>query len=202
MNTRTMLRAAGACGLAAASFASQADCAGSGLLLRAGAHDLIPGSSTSTAIGNIGVQDRIGPTFNIDYRFCEHYVIDVLAALPFTQDLTLNGARVGSTQHLPPTVSIQYHALPGATIDPYFGIGLNHTMFRNESLDSGARLKLDNTWGYAAQLGVDWNFAPRWLVGVDGRFIQIEPKAHVNGGDIGKVKINPVAVGITVGYRY
>ena len=79
-----------------------------------------------------------------------------LAALPVTQGIAIDGSRVASTQHLPPTLSLQFHPRGDATIDPYVGVGVNHTFFFREALP-GAKLQLSDTWGYAGQMGVDWH---------------------------------------------
>lgn len=202
MNTRRIFRLAGACGLAAASFATQANCGTSGWSARIGAHDIIPSEDTSLAAGKVSVKNKVTPTLNLDYRFCEHLEVDVLGSLPVTHDILLNGSKIGSTQHLPPTVTLRWHPLNASSaVDPYVGVGVNYTMFRNESSSLGS-LKLDNTVGVAAAVGIDWNLNKHWLVGVDGRYIKIEPKAHLNGGDLGTVKINPFVAGVTLGYRF
>lgn len=171
--------------------------------VRVGVHNIDPtGGSSQTAAGDIQVKSKIGPTLNLDYRVCHNVTIDILGAIPFTHDIKLNGQEVGTTRHLPPTVTVQYHPLPDATFDPFVGAGVNRTFFFNESLSNGPNLQLSNTWGYTVQGGVDWKFAPAWVAGVDIRYIQIEPDASVGGTPIGKVKINPLAYGINVGYRF
>jgi outer membrane protein len=170
--------------------------------VRLGIHDIDPAGGTShTAAGDVAVKSKLGPTLNLDYRICRSLTLDVLGALPFTQDIRLNGSVAGSTRHLPPTVILQYHPLPDAAIDPYLGAGVNRTFFFNESLP-GANLQLSNTWGFAAQGGVDWKLAPSWVLGADLRYIQIEPQASVNGTPIGKVRIDPLAYGVNLGYRF
>ena len=170
--------------------------------VRLGAHNIDPAGGTShTAAGDIKVDSKFGPTLNLDYRICRNLTLDVLGALPYTHDIRLNGNVVGSTRHLPPTLTLQYHPLADSAVDPFVGVGVNRTFFFNESLP-GANLQLSNTWGFTAQGGVDWKFAPSWVLGVDLRYIQIEPDASVNGTPIGKVKINPLAYGLSVGYRF
>jgi outer membrane protein len=192
--------------IAMASFSpllAQADCFNqpNPWMVRVGVHNIDPTGTSHTAAGDVQVKSKIGPTLNLDYRICDNVTIDVLGALPYTHDIRLNGSVVGSTRHLPPTVTVQYHPLTQAAIDPFVGIGVNRTFFFNESLP-GANLQLSNTWGFAAQGGVDWKFAPSWVAGVDLRYIQIEPNASVNGTPIGKVKINPLAYGVSVGYQF
>lgn len=172
-------------------------------MVRVGAHNIDPTQTSSTAVGDIDVSSKLGPTFNVDYTFCRNFTVDVLASLPYTHDIKLNGSKVGSTQHLPPTVSLQYHPITDSPFDPFIGVGINYTMFFNTSLNiPGASLDLKNTWGYALQGGVDYKLDRNWRVGADVRYIQIEPDAYINGTNIGTVKIDPLAYGVTVGYAF
>lgn len=171
--------------------------------VRIGAHNVDPSGGTSrTAAGDITVDDRTGPSFNLEYRLSDQLRIDVLAALPFRHDIRLDGGKIGSTRHLPPTVSLQWHPVPDARFDPFIGIGVNYTLFFEESLDIPAELELDDTWGLAGRIGVDYHFSPRWLIGADLRYIEIESEARIDGAKIGDVKISPLAYGLQLGYRF
>jgi len=139
---------------------------------RAGVHDISPSAgASSTAAGDVSVKSKVTPTLNLDYRFCKYFEVDVLGSLPVTHDIALNGAEVGTTRELPPTVSLRYHPLTDSKIDPYAGLGINRTFFFNESLSGGANLQLSNTWGYAAQIGADWLVQGPWIVGADVRYV-------------------------------
>jgi outer membrane protein len=181
-----------------------ADCAAPGQwMARVGAHNVDPSKTSTTDVGDITVSSKVGLTFNVDYTFCRNFTVDLLAALPFTHDISLDGQKIGSTQHLPPTLTLQYHPLVDSQWDPFVGVGINYTMFFNTSLDiPNASLDLKNTVGYAAQVGVDYKIDKHWRVGVDGRYIQIESDAYVNGTKIGTVDIDPYVYGATLGYAF
>lgn len=180
-------------------------------MVRLGGHNVDPTGGTSQLAGGalpVEVDSKFGPTFNIDYRLCKNFTVDLLGALPFTQDIKSNGTKIASVQHLPPVLGLQWHPLADQPFDPFIGVGLNYTWFMHKStyapLPPNTKLSLNNTWGFAAQAGLDYNIDRNWVVGVDVRYISIEPHASVNilGGDIGKVKINPLAYGVTAGYRF
>jgi outer membrane protein len=186
--------------LASPGFAGAAD---SPWTVRIGAHNVDPAGGTShTTVGDITVDNRVGASFNIEYRLSPQIRLDVLAALPFKHDIRLDGNRVGSTRHLPPTVSLQWHPAPDARFDPFVGIGVNYTLFFEEALDIPARLELKDSWGLAGRMGIDYHVSPQWLVGVDLRYINIESEARLDGARIGDVKINPIAYGLQLGYRF
>ncbi|MCC9004298.1 MAG: hypothetical protein LM549_17010, partial [Candidatus Competibacter sp.] len=85
------------------------------------------------------------------------------------------------------------------------GLGLNYTFFFDESTEgalSGSDLKLDDSWGLAAQVGMDFDVAPNWFLNVDVRYIDIDTKAKLDGVSIGTVEIDPWVVGFNVGTRF
>lgn len=172
-------------------------------LVRGGISQIAPKSDNGQlSVGSIAVDNEIGPSLNVAYYFTPHWAVDVLGALPFKHDFSINGADAGSTKHLPPTVTLQYHFLPQGRIQPYVGIGLNYTLFMDEQLNSGNDLELDPSFGLAAQVGVDVPLNSRWRVGLDARHIDIDSKASVDGQDIGTVQIDPMVYSINLGYRF
>jgi outer membrane protein len=147
----------------------------------------------------------LGLTFT--YFLTEHWALDLLAAYPFEHDIALrkNGPDVGSTKHLPPTLSVQYHFIPDGAVQPYVGLGVNYTYFFDEDTSgplAGADLDLDDSWGVAAQLGFDLQFSERWVGNIDFRYISIESEAEVNGADIGDVEIDPFVGSVMIGYKF
>jgi len=150
---------------------------------------------------NVAADSATSLTFTGEYLFAESWGAELLAAWPYEHDITVDDAKVGSTQQLPPTLSIKWHPSIGM-IAPYVGVGLNWTIFFDEKLDDGSDLSLDSSFGVAAQIGFDWVFANNWLLNVDFRYIQIETDAEVDGVGIGTVDINPFVYGVNVGYKF
>jgi outer membrane protein len=175
--------------------------------VRIGGHDIRPTEDNNPLAGGTviaGVKSKFGPTVNLDYRFCKIFVVDVLGAIPFTQQINLNHQQLASTRHLPPTVTLQWHPRGESDVDPFLGVGVNRTFFFNESLNgplAGNNLQLSNTWGYTFQGGIDFKISGPWFAGIDMRYIQIEPNASLNGAAIGRVKIDPMVYGFTIGYH-
>lgn len=183
--------------------AQAAEAAQTGWLLRAGVHQIDPKSDNGSVAGvALDVDERLGFTFNLDYFFTPHLALDLLGGAPFKHGIALAGAKAGSVKHLPPTLTLQYHLLPEAAFDPYVGAGLNYTVFFDEQLDGGGRLQLDDSFGLAAQAGVDFKLGGPWLVGIDVRYIDIDSDVKLDGAKIGTAKIDPLAYGLTIGYRF
>ena len=178
-------------------FAEQGD-----WLIRVGTHNVNPKSDNHSIVE---VQDDTMLTFNFTYFFQHNWAVELLAAAPFEHDIELiGGGKVGSTKHLPPTLSVQYHFRPDTRVRPYFGVGLNVTEFFEEDTTgalAGAKLELDRSVGVAGQVGLDIDINDQWFVNMDVRYFDIETDADLNGASLGTVEIDPWAVGLSVGMR-
>ena len=163
-------------------------------LVRAGIWGIYPKSDNLNLGPNadINVDDGYSLGFNITYMATPNIGIELLGAWPFSHDISLSGVgTIGDTKQLPPTISVQYHFLPDSNFRPYVGLGLNYTFFFDESTEgalSGSDLKLDDSWGLAAQVGMDFDVAPNWFLNVDVRYIDIDTKAKLDGVSIGTVE--------------
>ena len=157
---------------------------------------------STTSAGEVRELSSTGLSLNLNYAFTPNWVLDVLGALPFEHDLEVDGNEVGSTRHLPPTVSMKYHFMPGQEFDFYVGGGVNYTIFFDEEIQ-GADLELDPSFGLAAMVGADYNFVgTQWGLGFDIRYIEIETEASLDGTFIGDVAIDPWVFSTNVSYRF
>jgi outer membrane protein len=170
---------------------------------RVGVHNVRPKSDNHDVVN---VDTGASLTFNGTYIFAPHWGVELLAAMPFAHDINLNGGgKVAETKHLPPTLSLQYHFNPNGGWRPYVGAGVNYTLFFNEKTVgalAGNDLKLDPSWGLAAQLGLDVELGSDWFANVDARWFDIDTDASLNGTRIGTVEIDPYAFGLAIGRRF
>jgi outer membrane protein len=182
-------------------------------LVRAGASVVAPESDNGTlnlglaAPGlpstDISVDDATGFTFTVSYFFNQNIAVELLAAYPYTQDFELESVNIdGKVDHLPPTLSVQYHFPIDAKWKPYVGVGVNWTMFSNAKVDAPVGVDIDDSFGPAAQVGIDYALNDRWMINVDLRYIGIEGDVNVAGAKVGTVDINPWVYGINIGYRF
>lgn len=115
---------------------------------------------------------------------------------------------------LPPTLLLQYHFAPNSNIRPYIGAGINYTYFFDEDVvgpalpAAGAKVKLESSWGFAAQAGVDVAINDDWFFNLDVKYIDIDTTAKfsnvINGTVSAKIDadIDPFVYGIGVGRRF
>ena len=199
--------------LALAATPALAQSAGS-WTLGVGAHNVAPksgnGTLTATPLGNLkmDIGSNVRPTITGEYFLKDNLGLEVLAALPFQHDINVVGVgQVGSTKHLPPTVSLQYHFGTGK-VKPFVGIGLNYTKFfstKSEGAIAGTDLELSDSWGLAGHLGIDFQVSEKAAIRIDYRRIDIDTDVKLNGADLGTnntVNIDPSVYGIAYVFQF
>lgn len=177
-------------------------------LMRVGVTNVSPNDGSSGGglpDDAIGVGDNTQPSISFTYMYTKNLGVEILAALPFQHDITLDGVgKVGDTKQLPPTVSLEYHFSPDSNIRPYVGAGINYTTFFSESTTgalAGTDLSLDDSFGLALNAGIDVDINKKWFFNASVRYINIETTATTVVGDI-DVEVNPYVYTIGVGTTF
>lgn len=173
------------------------------------------------------------------WLFADHWGLGLLAAAPFKHDLDVRGlpdpvtgeplgrVRLGDIKHLPPTLTLQWYPVcTESWVQPYIGIGVNYTHFLSEHInraaqnyfeavlgaESRARLKLDNSWGLAGEVGIDIAFGRdnRWLFNAAIWYLDIDTDAKIRfytGAESYSrinvdVDIDPFVYSVGIGYHF
>jgi outer membrane protein len=193
-----------ALGAAAPAFAQQAGEWTFGV----GITDINPKSDNGSLVNgtlDVEVDNDIKPTFTAEYFVRDNLGIETFMTWPFEHDIAIAGlGRVGSTKLISPTVSLQYHFGEG-TVKPYVGVGVNYTRFGSEETAgplAGTELELDDSFGLAANAGVDFEIGQNSLIRVNARWIDIDTDAQLNGADIGEVNIDPLVYGVGYVHKF
>jgi outer membrane protein len=201
------------------------------IILRAGAVTVAPNDDSdpirlptdpATVLpGGVGVGSDTQLSLIGAYMVTDQWAVEILAATPFEHDIDVGdlGIDAGTIKHLPPTVSMQWYPRGGQSgWQPYVGLGLNYTYIFDEEIDpalegalgsvigaNNARLDLDDSFGYSAQVGVDIPINDRWMINAGVWYMNIETTADVVT-DVGTVSfdvdINPWVYNIGIGYRF
>ena len=124
-----------------------------------------------------------------------------MAAWPFDHDISLGGSKIGSTKHLPPTVSVNYHIPTQTAFKPFVGIGVNYTTFWDTSSSLG-NLDLEDSWGVALHAGADYQITDAGALRFDVRWIDIDTEATLNGAPLTDVEIDPWVFGVSYVHRF
>lgn len=165
-------------------------------------------SDHSDPIGGVGASDRLTinsktiPDLDISYFFTPNWATELVLTYPQKQKVALDGNNIGNFKHLPPTLTLQYHFMPDQQFSPYLGAGVNYTRISSVNLLGGAAKLESSSTGLALQTGFDYKIDKNWSLNFDVKKIQISSDVITAGGKISKVKIDPLLIGVGVGYRF
>lgn len=164
---------------------------------------VLPKSDNGTlAGGEADVNDNVRPTLTAEYFVMDNVGIELLAAWPFKHEIDISGiGDAGDVKHLPPTLSVNYHFPTQSAWKPYVGLGVNYTYFFDESSPLG-KLDLDDSFGVAAQIGLDYAVSDNAALRANLRWIDIDSDVKLNGAKIGKAEIDPWVVNVAYVWRF
>ncbi len=169
------------------------------IIVRAGAITVDPREASSD-INHAVLGDVAGSKATLDsntqlglnfaYMVTDQVGIELLAATPFSHDVGVKGmpgayaglnGKLGSLKHLPPTLSVIYYPLEkNSAFQPYVGAGINYTWFFDTELSSSAEdkgfsgLDMKDSWGLAAQVGMDYMLTDNVMLNAQVRYIDID----------------------------
>ncbi|GGZ70852.1 OmpW family outer membrane protein [Paraglaciecola sp. Hal342] len=199
------------------------------IIVRAGLTSVSPHESSSTvevdSVGDVGMGASVDTNaqlgLNAVYMITNRFGVEILAATPFSHNITLTNTedndlglgdgKLAESSQLPPTLSAIYYLPVSETIQPYLGVGINYTVFFDEKFASNreaqsfSNLSLDESFGIAAQIGMDYKLDEHWLVNVSVRYIDIDTEAKFDVLDLPaqvSVDIDPWVYSIMIGYTF
>lgn len=189
------------------SGAAMAQQAESPWMVRVRAVHLDSANKDSTGLG-LSVNNKTMPELDISYFFSPNVAAELVLTYPQKHDLRAEGlGKIGSLKHLPPTLLAQYHFTNMGAFKPYVGAGINFTRFSSVRFDPAVRDALDpsikkNSFGGALQVGFDYALDKHWSINVDVKKVFIKTDVRSAGTKVGTFKVDPVLVGVGVGYRF
>lgn len=191
------------------------------VLVRLRAIAVVPNESSGPVLptfpaGSVGVGYSVMPEIDFTYMATDNIGFELIAATTrhgLSGQGSLSGLPdLGHTWVLPPTLTVQYHFAPAAKVRPYIGAGLNYTIFYGEGASTElssaigrSHLGLSNSFGWAAQAGMDFDLNEKFFLNVDIKYIDMSTKATVTTGALVNtvdVKINPIVFGLGLGMKF
>ncbi|WP_415754464.1 OmpW/AlkL family protein [Pseudomonas leptonychotis] len=158
---------------------------------------------------------------NFAYMLTNNIGIELLAATPFSHDVGVKGmpgafaglnGKLGELKHLPPTLSVVYYPLDSSSaFQPYVGAGINYTWFFDTELSSEAQdkgfsgLDMKDSWGLAAQVGMDYMLTDSIMLNAQVRYIDIDTTGttHILGDKVKvDVDVDPFVYMVGLGYKF
>ncbi|WP_280190200.1 OmpW/AlkL family protein [Delftia sp. PS-11] len=202
---RTLLAVAALCALSSgAAFAQQAE---GPWMVRVRAVNLDSANKDSTGLG-LSINNKWMPEVDVSYFFTPNFAAELVLTYPQKHDLRANGlGQIGTLKHLPPTLLAQYHFTNFGAFKPYVGAGINYTRFSSVNFNPAVQAALNpsikkNSFGGALQVGFDYALDKNWSLNFDVKKVFIETDVSAAGTKVGTFKVNPVLVGVGLGYRF
>ena len=168
----------------------------------------------------VSVNSDTVPELDITYMVNRNWGVELILGYS-EHDVVTNGtnatvlglAQVIEAKALPPTLTLQYHFAPDSNIRPYIGAGINYTYFFDEKVTGplavgapNASIKMESSWGLAAQAGVDIAINEDWFVNLDVKYIDMDTTANFSNTAVGEARIdvdvNPVVWGLGIGRSF
>lgn len=146
--------------------------------------------------GQADIGNDVRPTITAEYFIRDNLGIELLAATPFEHSINIAGiGAAGTTKHLPPTLSLNYHFPTNSALKPYIGAGVTYTTFFQEESALGT-LELDDSFGLSLQVGLDYEISETAALRANLRWMDIDSDASLNGASIGTAEIDPYVVNL------
>ncbi len=165
----------------------------------------------------VSLDNAVMPEIDATYMVTDNIGFELIASTTKhsfggTSGTTGSIGKLGSTWVLPPTLTAQYHFNSRGKIRPYVGAGVNYTIFWDEKASSGlqgavgkTRVRMSDSFGWAAQAGVDVDLTRKVFLNLDVKYIDISTDARLDTTAIGTqrthVKVNPLVFGVGLGVR-
>lgn len=166
----------------------------------------------------VKVNNSVMPEVDITHMVSDNVGLELIAATTKhnasgTSGTTGGIGKLASTWVLPPTLTVQYHFAPEAKVRPYVGAGVNYTMFYSEKPSAGLEtavgqtdVNLKDSFGWAAQAGIDVDLNEKMFLNFDVKYIDIDTTARLATTAIGtqrvKISLDPIVIGVGVGFRF
>jgi len=179
---------------------------GGAWVFRARAVNIDPADKDKTGLG-LSLSRKTIPEVDISTFLTPNLAAELILTVPQRHTLRSNGVRIGTVKHLPPTLTLQYHFNPDGQFRPYVGAGLNYTRFSSARFEPAVQAALapsikKQSVGLAVQAGVDVMLDQQWSINLDIKKLRMDTDVRSQGTSVGKFKIDPLLIGVGVGYRF
>jgi len=166
---------------------------------------------------HVKVDNAVMPEVDVTYMATDNIGLELIASTTRHNASGRTGTtggigKLASTWVLPPTLTAQYHFNAHESVRPYLGAGINYTVFWNEKASKGledavgpTKVHMSDSFGWAAQAGVDVDITPKVFVNLDVKYIDLRTTARLDTTALGtervRVHLDPLVFGVGVGLR-
>ncbi len=181
-----------------------------------------PGTTPPDA--RLDVDDARTLIFGYQRYFDAHWGLDLALGIPPKHKVYGRGAlegfgQIASSKQVAPTLFVNYRfGQTGDRLRPFVGLGINYTHFTDtRSTTAGnwasggpTKLKLKDSWGWAAQAGASYALTDRWTLNATVAAADVDSQLTATttlpgGGTVVRrttIDFNPVVFTMSVGWRF
>ena len=183
---------------------------------RAGSATVRPTEGSDSVLGSLGSfnvsnNTQLGLTFT--YMATDNIGIELLAATPFRHKVgTGPTGNIATVHQLPPTLMAQwYFGDAQSKLRPYIGAGINYTTFFDNDFNNTGKeaglsdLSLDDSWGAAGQVGMDYLINRDWLINMSVWYMDIDTNVKFKANGVNQsvsTRLDPWVFMFSAGYRF
>lgn len=165
--------------------------------------------------GSAEISKQVIPELDFTYFFADRFSANLILGTTrhkvTATETALQDVDLGKVWLLPPTLTFLYHQPFAHGVTPYLGAGVNYTIFYGVKEGPAiADISYKNRFGFATQLGADFDVSDSWFVNVDVKKIWLKTKNTVttipsvaNGATVhADTKIDPWLISVGVGIKF
>jgi len=163
---------------------------------------LVPGADAD-------VSTEVIPSLTLTYFFNQNIALELFCCFANHEvdgKGILTGLDLGDTWIFPPALTLQYHFSSMGGIKPYVGVGVQYINFFGEGSATGlggAKMEIDDAFGFTLQAGVDVPLGDGWYLNGDVKKTWLETDAKWGAtGVTADVDLDPWIFTLGVGYRF
>lgn len=178
-------------------------------IVRGGAGLIFPNDDSNSLTGlpgaTVDVDSSTTFAFTAGYLFTEHLSLELLGIWPANHEIDGTGilpglgvSDVGELDIFPPTLSVNYYFTPKQRFRPHIGVGVNYSVYwdthasaaTQAALGAGTRLDIDDSVGWAVNIGGDYDLNERWFLTANLWYVDIDADAALKGTALGRLDID------------
>ena len=117
-----------------------------------------------------------------------------------THDVEAEGDAVAEVDMSPLSAALNFHLIPGETIDVYVGAVASYVMWGDVEFDDATEIPTDDEIAYGVQVGLDFNLGERFAIVGGLRYLMLDVTEDTSDGE--EVGVDPLFATVGVAFRF
>jgi outer membrane protein len=177
-------------------------------------------SASSLPGTRVDVKSATSLIVTATYMVTDNVSVEAYGGLPYEHEVVGAGAlanvgKLGTVKQVSPTVFAQYRFMQAESVfRPYIGLGVTYAYFygeegsaaltalTNPGSDIPTRLKAESAWGLSPQVGLNLKINSKWFIDASIVKTFLKTTNSLSTGQSVEVKLDPVSINASLGYRF